>query len=75
MTGHAAPVVTGKRQGDDGGKRDADFSAGMSEAKPQEPGNDNQPFDEKKWRKDYMREYMRKKRERLRAAKAKPTAD
>ena len=74
MAGHAAPVVTGKRQGDDGGKRDADFSA-MSGAKPQDPSNDNQPFDEKKWRKDYMREYMRKKRERLRAAKAKPTAD
>jgi hypothetical protein len=30
--------------------------------------NDNH-FDEKKWRKDYMREYMRKKRERLREAK------
>lgn len=31
--------------------------------------NDNQPFDEKEWRKVYMKEYMRKKRERLRAAK------
>ena len=30
--------------------------------------NDNQPFDEKEWRKVYhMKEYMRKKRERLRA--------
>ena len=73
MVGHVAPVVTGKRQGDDGGKRDADFSA-MSEAKPQEPGNDNQPFDEKKWRKDYMREYMRKKRERLKRIKQQEQA-
>ena len=31
--------------------------------------NDNTPFDEKQWRKAYMRDYMRKKRERLRAAK------
>jgi hypothetical protein len=37
--------------------------------------NDNQPFDEKKWRKDYMREYMRKKRERLRLAKLKSQAE
>ena len=34
-----------------------------------EAANDNPAFDEKKWRKHYMREYMRKKRERLREAK------
>lgn len=36
--------------------------------------NDNRPFDEKQWRKAYMRDYMRKKRERLRAAKLKGEA-
>ena len=55
----------------DGGKRDADAFDGMSKSKPGEPpaANDNQPFDEKAWRKNYMREYMRRKRERLRATK------
>jgi hypothetical protein len=64
MVARSAPVV---RRGDDGGKRDADSSAGMSEAR--KPLNDNTPFDEKAWRKEYMKLYMRKKRERLREAK------
>ena len=58
-----------KRQGDDGGKRDADSLASMSKAKSQEPSNDNAPFDEKAWRKEYMKLYMRKKRERLKRIK------
>ena len=37
-------------------------------------GNDNAPFDEKSWRKEYMKLYMRKKRERLREAKRKALA-
>ena len=31
--------------------------------------NDNTPFDAKEWRKKYMRDYMRRKRQRLREAK------
>jgi len=41
----------------------------MSKAKSQEPSNDNAPFDEKAWRKEYMKLYMRKKRERLKRIK------
>lgn len=68
MVARSAPVVSG---GDDGGKRDADSTIGMTEAK-KPPHNDNEPaepFDEKAWRKEYMKLYMRKKRERLREAK------
>ena len=32
-------------------------------------------YDEKQWRKDYMRKYMRDKRERLRRQKAEPPKD
>jgi hypothetical protein len=69
MVGHVATVVTGERQGDDGGKRNADFIERMSGDKRQEPGNDNAPFDEKAWRREYMKLYMRKKRERLKRIK------
>ena len=69
MVARSAPVVTKKRPGDDGGKRDADGAAGMTEARDRKPHNDNTPFDEKAWRKEYMKLYMRKKRERLREAK------
>lgn len=44
----------------------------MRRHSPDEPcsaANDNQPFDEKEWRREYMKIYMRKKRERLKAAK------
>ena len=61
-------------RGSNGGKRDADAFDGMSKGKSKQTGapsaaNDNQPFDEKTWRKNYMREYMRRKRQRLRAMK------
>ena len=67
-------VETRKRQGDDGGKRDADIFKRMKAKKdgqppPGEAHNDNTPFDEKAWRREYMRLYMRAKRQRLREAK------
>ena len=74
MVGHVATVVTGEQQGDNGGKKDAGVSASMSEGKRQQPGNDNAPFDEKAWRREYMKLYMRKKRERLKRLKQQEQA-
>jgi hypothetical protein len=70
--------VTG---GDAGGKRDADFFDRMTRAKdesgqpPERDGhNDNTPFDEKAWRRKYMREYMARKRQRLKESRSKDQA-
>lgn len=69
--------------GDAGGKRDADFFDRMTRAKSESgetpPGgreahNDNTPFDEKAWRRKYMREYMAKKRARMKDQQSKGQA-